>query len=253
MISRDEPVVAGVQAVILAAGQGKRLLPLTQEIPKALLPVDPQSNTTILEFQVSALRNLGVKEILVVVGHGKERVFSKLGDGVQYVDNPKYLTTNSIYSFFLAMDRLGEDVLILNGDVLFHPEVVTRLLNSDEQAVLSVDTGAVLDEETMKVRLNSSRVVEISKSIEANKADGENLGIVRFGGEGLRCLKRVVGNMIKGGEVNRWIPAAFQRMLGEFPIYAVDVKGLPWIEIDFVGDLEKAREEVFGEIMESLR
>ncbi len=238
------------EAVILAAGQGKRLLPLTQEIPKALLPVGSQSNTTILEFQVSALRNLGVKEILVVVGHGKERVFSRLGDQVRYVENPRYLTTNSIYSFFLAMDGMGDDVLILNGDVLFHPEVVERLLHSSHQAVLSVDTSAVLDEETMKVRLRGDRVAEISKTIEAHRAHAENLGVVRFRGQGLECLRSVVREMVSQGQVNRWIPAAFQEMLSLTELYAVDIAGLPWTEIDFAHDLDTARREIMPRILE---
>jgi len=236
------------QAVILAAGQGKRLLPLTQEIPKALLPVDLETNTTILNFQVSTLQSLGISDIVVVVGHGRDRVFSALGDQVSYVENPLYLNTNSIYSFALAMDGLGDDVLILNGDVLFHPEVIQRLMSAQHHAVLAVDTEAVLDEETMKVRLNGEKVVEISKVLDPSRAHAENLGVVRFKGEGLRVLKEIVAEMVERGEVNRWIPAAFQEMLPITEVYALDVAGLPWIEIDFAEDLLLAQKEIFTKI-----
>jgi choline kinase len=244
-----EAFQVNTQAVILAAGQGKRLLPLTEEIPKALLPLDLESNTTILGFQVSTLQSLGIDDIVVVVGHGSERVFSALGEQVRYVENPLYLTTNSIYSFALAMDGLKDDVLILNGDVLFHPGVIKRLLAARHNAVLAVDTRAVLDEETMKVRLDGERVVEISKALEPSEAHAENLGVVRFRGEGLKVLKQTVSSMVAQGEVNRWIPAAFQEMLSKTEIYALDVAGLPWIEIDFASDLEMAQKDIFPKIV----
>jgi len=102
----------------------------------------------------------------------------------------------------------------------------------------------------MKVRLEGEMVVEISKELDPSRAHGENLGMVRFSGDGLVLLKRTVEAMVEEGEVNRWIPAAFQRMLALHPVYAVDVRGLPWIEIDFEEDLVRAREEVFLRILE---
>jgi len=235
----------GLKAVILAAGQGKRLLPFTREIPKALLPLNGATGLTILEHQVGVLEEVGVDEILVVVGHGRERIKTLLKDRVSYVVNENYSRTNSIYSFYLAMDSLEGEVLIINGDVLFSREVVERLLNSPYSGVLSIDSGAELDEETMKVALDGSRVVDIRKDLPLQEARGENLGVVFFQGEALAILKRVVKEMIVRGEVNRWIPAAFREMLPLYPVHAVDVKGLPWIEIDFPQDLEKAQKEIY--------
>ncbi len=234
-----------LKAVILAAGQGKRLLPLTKEIPKALLPLNGATGLTILEHQVALLEETGVEEILVVVGHGRERIESLLGGRVSYVVNREYETTNSIYSFYLAMDRLEDQVLIINGDVLFPKEVVERLLASDYAGVLSVDTGAYLDEETMKVALKGSLVVDIRKDLPPQQAHGENLGVVLFRGKALKVLQKVVSGMVARGEVNRWIPAAFREMLAIHPVHAVDVKGLPWIEIDFPQDLERAQKEIY--------
>ncbi len=235
----------GLKAVILAAGQGKRLLPLTREIPKALLPLNGSTGLTILEHQVKVLEEAGIGEILVVVGHGRERIEALLGPRVSYVLNEEYFRTNSVYSFYLTMDRLEDGALIVNGDVLFPGGVVERLLESEHDGVLSVDTGAVLDEETMKVVLKGSRVVDIRKDLSPQEAHGENLGVVLFRGKALATLKGVVAEMIARGEVNRWIPAAFREMLSLHPIHAVDVKGLPWIEIDFPQDLEKAQKEIY--------
>jgi len=239
-----------LQAVILAAGQGRRLLPLTQDIPKALLPLNGTTGLTILEHQVKLLERAGVKEILVVVGHGRERIEALLGSRVSYVVNEEYQKTNSIYSFYLAMDCLKEEVLIVNGDVLFPQEVVEKLTTSKYQGVLSIDTGAHLDEETMKVVLEGTRVTDIRKDLSPEEAHGENLGVVLFRGEALAILEGVVDEMVRKGEVNRWIPAAFREMLSFYPVHAVDVKGLPWIEIDFPEDLERARKEIFPQIGE---
>ncbi len=93
-----------LQAVILAAGQGKRLLPLTQEIPKALLPLNGSTGLTILERQFAHLKDMGMKETLVV-GHGRGRVVQLLGGRVNYVLNREYESINSIYSFFLTRRR----------------------------------------------------------------------------------------------------------------------------------------------------
>ena len=234
-----------LKAVILAAGQGRRLLPLTREIPKALLPLNGATGLTILEHQVKLLEEAGVEEILVVVGHGGERIRALLGDRVTYIVNQEYQRTNSIYSFYLALDRVGDAVLIINGDVLFPGEVVERLLGSPHAGVLSVDTGALLDEETMKVALEGTRVIDIRKDLPPNKAHGENLGVVLFRGEALAVLKRIVEEVVSRGGVGEWIPAAFREMLKIHPIYAVDVKGLPWIEIDFPQDLERAQKEIY--------
>ena len=234
-----------LQAVILAAGQGRRLLPLTRDIPKALLPLNGAREVTILEHQVELLEGLGIEEILVVVGHGREKIETLLGHRVSYVVNEDYQRTNSIYSFYLTLERLGQKVLIVNGDVLFPGEVVERLLSSPYEGVLSIDTAAFLDEETMKVALERSRVVDIRKDLPPQEAQGENLGVVLFRGETLEVLKSVVKEMVAKGDVKRWIPAAFKEMLSIRPIYAVDVKGLPWIEIDFPQDLERAQKEIY--------
>jgi len=236
------------QTVILAAGQGKRLLPLTKDIPKALLSVDGLSGITILECQVSFLKEAGIKDIIIVVGYEEKKVRSLIGDGVRYIVNERFATTNSIYSFYLAMPFVKEDVLIINGDVLFHPHILKRLLEAPYKAVICIDTGAYLDEETMKVNIDGEKLMDISKDLPSCEAHAENLGMVRFKKESLDVLKKVVSEMVLEGETNCWIPAAFRRMLRRFPIYCIDVKGIPWIEIDFPEDLEKARKEIFPKI-----
>ncbi len=93
--------------------------------------------------------------------------------------------------------------------------------------------------------LDGSRVVDIRKDLLPQEAEGENLGVVLFRRAALEVLKNVVRTMVARGEVNRWIPVAFREMLPLHPVHAVDIKGLPWIEIDFIQDLEQAQKEIY--------
>ena len=87
--------------------------------------------------------------------------------------------------------------------------------------------------------------MDIRKDLLPQEAEGENLGVVLFRRAALEVLKNVVRTMVARGEVNRWIPVAFREMLPLHPVHAVDIKGLPWIEIDFIQDLEQAQKEIY--------
>ncbi len=237
-----------MRAFLLAAGQGKRLLPYTKDIPKALLKVDEKEGLTIIEHQVMQLKRAGIDEIYVVIGYKGEKIKSILKENVCYIENPKFDITNSIYSVYLALPYMQDEVLILNADVLFHIRILELLLSFEEDAVISVDSSSVLDEETMKVAVNGNKVIDIRKDLEPGIAYGENLGLVKFRGKALEVLKLCVQDLISKGEVNRWFPAAFRSFIKLSPLYYVDVCGYPWIEIDFPEDLERARREVFPKI-----
>lgn len=235
-------------ALLLAAGQGKRLLPYTKEIPKALLTIDEKERISIIEHQVYVLKRVGITEIYTVIGYKGEKIQKTLKDSVKYIENPDFDTTNSIYSVYLSLHVLKNEAFILNADVLFPEKVLTLLLNSQKEALISVDSQAQLDEETMKVAVNGERVVKISKKLPPEEAFGENLGVVKFSGESLQVLKKCVKKLVERGLTHQWFPASFAEFMKEKPLYYVDVKGIPWIEIDFPEDLFKARREIFPKI-----
>ncbi|NPA15477.1 MAG: phosphocholine cytidylyltransferase family protein [Deferribacteres bacterium] len=234
-----------MKALLLAAGQGRRLLPYTEEVPKALLAVDEEEGLTIIEYQVKRLKELGVEDIVVVVGYKGGRIKEVLKESVVYVENRDYERTNSIYSVFLALPFLDGDVVVMNSDVLFHKRILEALLSSSKDAVITVDSGSVLDEEAMKVVVEGERVVEVGKNIDPARAYGENVGIVRFSGEAFDVMACCVKKLVGEGCVKEWFPKAFNEFVKERPLSYIDIAGLPWIEIDFPGDLLKARREVF--------
>ena len=237
------------RAIILAAGPGGRLLPDTADRPKALLSVGKE---TLLEFQVRALRVMGIERITVVTGHGAQRVREAMGDSVGYCHNDRYRETNSLYSLWVAAGFGLPGCLIFNSDVLFHPSLLQRLLESDCEEALLVDFRGGLGEEEMKVIVRRGQVAEISKNIDPSRAEGENLGMVKVGAEGAREFFDVAASFARQGEWNLWVPHAVEALIGRRGFAAISTGGLPWIEIDYRHDLERARREIYPLVSEAL-
>lgn len=229
-------------AVILAAGTSRRLMPLTREVPKCLLGV---SGRTLLDRQLDLLRGAGVDDVIVVTGHGADAVRAACGSRARCVHNPHYEATNSLYSLALSEEAVADRaMLLLNSDVALHPGLLRRLVEDPAENALLVDLDARLDGEAMKVVVSGGRVVAIDKGLDPAVADGENVGVVKFGRAGRAALFRAARAILAEGRVNAWAPAAYQEMLSEMPIAAIPTGGLPWIEIDFPDDLERAAREV---------
>ncbi len=176
----------------------------------------------------------------VVVGYQQHLLRSHLAGRVAFVENRDYRRTNSLYSLWLASDRLAGGALVMNGDVLFATALLRRLLSSPSADALLVDRSRTLDEEAMKVRLRGSWVVGLDKDLPADRADGENVGLVKLGPEGATRLIRVLDRLVAGGERTAWAPRAFLELAREWPFAGIETGGLPWTEIDTPDDLTYA-------------
>ncbi|HUF11880.1 MAG TPA: phosphocholine cytidylyltransferase family protein [Longimicrobiales bacterium] len=238
-----------MKAIILAAGMGSRLGPKAKGRPKALQKV---GGGTLIEHQLEALSAEGIGPVVVVVGHGADQIRSVLGDSVEYVVNERPDATNSLYSLWLAADHLSEEgVMLLNCDVLFHPEVLKRLQRVNGSA-LAYDSTSHGGSEQTKVGLRGSRIVDLGKDFPETGARGENLGIIRLDGEGAIALKRRAEAIITAGGEKTWVTEAIRSILAEVEITGVNMAGLPWVEIDFPYDLDRARRQVWPAIQRSL-
>jgi len=235
-----------MKAIILAAGASKRMMSLTANLPKCLLKIGDKS---IIEHQIASLHHYGLDEIVVVTGFCEDKIKETCGDSVRYISNPIFGETNSIYSLWLAKEETQEGFVLLNSDVFFHPLVLGKLLESPHPDALAMSTQEGMGEEEMKIKVKSDRVVDISKEIPPHQADGENMGIVKFSPDGAKVLFEKVDELISQGVVNKWAPFAFQQIAPYHQVYAVDVSGLPWIEIDFVEDYEKAKGVIYPQIL----
>lgn len=230
-------------AVILAAGRGNRLLPLTEHVPKCLIEV---GGRTILEHQVRALELAGIEEIQVVTGHGADRVREVLDGRVDYAHNELYDKTNSFDSLGCSSLDIGPaGLLILNSDVLFHPELMRRLLDDERENVLLADTRDTFGEEEMKIVVgNAGRIERISKLIDPREAHAENLGVLHLGQAAARRMIEL-GRERDHDRGICWVPDGIQYLLGEFDFHVLAIGDLPWTEIDYIHDLEHAEKDIF--------
>src|SRR6476620_6844924 len=171
-----------MRGIILAAGKGSRLNGTAGEKPKCLVEV---GGITMLERQIRALKRAGLTEVVVVVGCQADRVRSAAGPSVTCVENSRFAETHSLYSLWTARALLYEGFVVLNCDVLFHPVLLIDLLSSRHSDALLLayqqPHQPPLGDEEMKVKVRRGRVVEMSKTMDPAEADGENVGIVKFG------------------------------------------------------------------------
>src|SRR4249920_2160530 len=171
-----------MRGIILAAGKGSRLNGTIGDKPKCLLRV---GGKTLVERQIEALQGVGITDIAVVVGCQADSVRRTCGAHITYVENSRFAQTNSLYSLWLARPLLYDGFVVMNCDVLFHPQMLADLLTARHENALMVsfDDGPLGDEE-MKVKMRCGRVVDISKTLDASEADAENVGLVKFGAAG---------------------------------------------------------------------
>jgi choline kinase len=238
-----------MKAIILAAGKGTRLRGIAGDIPKCLARVGERS---LIERQISALRAAGIDDIATVVGFCGDKVRRVCGPDIEYIENPIFFRTSSLYSLWLARHRFAGGFVVLNSDVLIHPQLIDDLIQARYEDALLI---AYKDEETpalgaeeMKVKVSAGRVVDISKTIDPAEADGENVGIVKFGSAGASLLTNQIGLLIAKGAYRAWAPRAFREFARIRRLHAIGTRGLPWIEIDFPEDYHRAIADILPEI-----
>jgi L-glutamine-phosphate cytidylyltransferase len=236
-----------LRAIILAAGKGSRLEPVSGESVKCLVEL---GGMTLIERQFSYLRACGITQIAVVVGFQADRIRRICGPDVEYVENPIFAETNSLYSLWLARHLFANGFLVMNSDVFFHPQLLRDLLTAEyEDAMLiSWREQTKYGDEEMKVKVRDGQLLDISKTMDPNKADGENVGIVKFGAAGATVLAKELEKLIADGAKKSWAPRAFLEFSKSRPLHAVSTRGFPWIEIDFPDDLRRAQEEILPRI-----
>lgn len=238
-----------MRGIILAAGKGSRLNGTAGDKPKCLVEA---GGVTLIERQIDVLTHAGIDDIAVVVGCQADRVRGVCGSRVTYVENARFAETNSMYSLWMARALLYEGFVVLNCDVIFHPVLLEDLLASRHDAALLVayrePDQAPFGDEEMKVKVRCGRVVDLSKTMAPDEADGENLGIVKFGSSSAPAIVNIMDQLVAAGGLRDWAPRAFCEFARQRPLYAIGTRGYPWIEIDFPEDYQRALREVIPAI-----
>jgi L-glutamine-phosphate cytidylyltransferase len=235
-----------MRAVILAAGKGSRLNGTIGSKPKCLIRI---GDSTLIERQVETFRSVGIDDITVVVGPQADRVKRTCRREIAYLENARYAQTNSLYSLWLARPLLLDGFLVANCDVLFHPQLLIDLLTSRYEDALLIDyTEGPLGDEEMKITVRRGCVDKIAKTLAADDADGENVGIAKFGAAGARLLAGFLDQRVAAGGLNDWVPHAFGDFARVRPLHVIGTRGYPWTEIDFPEDYEHAIRDVLPAI-----
>jgi L-glutamine-phosphate cytidylyltransferase len=236
-----------MRGVILAAGRGARLNGGKGDMPKCLVTLGGE---TMLSRNIRLLRGAGIDDIVIVVGCAGDTV-RRTCHGVTFVENSIFAQTNSMYSLWLARTLLADGFVVMNCDVLVHPQLLTDLVTARHQDALLLayrDAATTYGDEEMKVRVRRGRVADMSKTMDPEEADGENIGIVKFGREGAGLLVEKMDALVAAGELKAWVPRAFTAFAEERPLHVIGTRGFPWIEIDFPEDYRRAVEVVLPQI-----
>lgn len=240
-----------MKAVILAAGMASRLRPLTEHTPKCLLKVGERS---LLQRSIDALKNNGILDYVIVTGYLHEMIEAFVAEeygnsiNVTFIHNDVFDSTNNIYSLWLARPEAeGEEILLLDSDLLYDPEIIARVLADDAENVLTLIRHD-LGEEEMKVVLDKENgtITEISKTCNPLDAAGESLGIEKMGREYTSALYKELEPMMNEEHLeNVFYERAFERLLAKGHTYnVVDVTELFSCELDTVEDFENAKAKI---------
>lgn len=248
-----------MKAIILSAGQGRRLLPLTAETPKCLIPF---SGRPLLEWQVRSLSAAGVDDITVVTGFeaGKvEAVIAAIdlpGVTVRAQHNPFFELADNLASCWIARHEMRSSFLILNGDTLIEPEIARRVVADPAVAPITVtiDRKGDYDTDDMKVRTEGERLLAIGKTLPNDLVTGESIGFLRFTEEGGRAFVGEIERLMRSEEgLKRWYLSAIDGIARYASTVGVrSIEGLEWSELDFPADLDRGLQMTAGWVSRGL-
>lgn len=235
-----------MKAVILTAGVGSRIRPLTDNTPKPLLLINGKS---ILERMIDGILSVGIKEIIVITGYRANQITEFLNEkypnvSFTFIHNDKYKITNTGYSMLLTKEAVGkEDFIKFDGDVVFEKEVLKKLVTSDVPSALCIDTNINLEAEEVKVILDEkNQVQEVGKKLDPHLSTGESIGIEKIEKEAGKVFFAELEKLMQD-EKNwqEYYDDTYTTLVAKgVPFYAVDITGLDWVEIDTHEDFHRA-------------
>lgn len=238
-------------AVILAAGIGSRLAPLSDDCPKSLLKV---GGSLILERMIRNCLSCGISQFVLVLGHRAEQIRQFVdktfrGIRVTYVMNDRYRDTNTGYSLMLASSAVGAAEFVkFDADVVFDVNILRSLVDSDRPDVLCIDRNIALEDEEVKVVVDDQmHVLEIGKSVDPGAAIGESIGIEKISAKTGPLLFAELAEMMESpANAQHYYEAAYERLLAKGTVFhALDITGSNWTEIDTPADFDAAN-AMFG-------
>ena len=235
-----------MKAIILAAGQAKRLRPITKDTPKCLLKI---GGVSIIDHQLNCLKRNNIKNVLVVVGFKSKKLTTHLlkkhpDIDFEFIINDNYKNTNAAYSLWLAKGHLKESVIYLNSDCFFHPKIAEIVIKSKKDSLTAIQR-VPWDEEEVNVKVNKKLLVmEIGKHLMAEESFGEFIGFTKLGKKFNQQLTEALDFFVAQKEYKKFAADAINLTIKNLQgkMYIADVTNWPATEIDTIKDFERARE-----------
>ena len=225
-----------MKVIMLAAGIGTRLRPLTNNVPKCLFKIG--RDETVIGRMVKMVKKHTEAQIYIVTGFMRDKVESSLS-GVTFIFNPFFRITNSIVSLWFAQEHLDDDVIIINADVVIEEAILVKFMKCED--VVMMDSSKISSAD-YKVATYNDRVVMMSK--ELSKYAGEYAGMSKLSKKSAGQLRSKISEMIGNDQVDEWYENALVNMIidNDFILNVCDVAQLRWVELDRVDDLPVAHE-----------
>ncbi|MCX7986901.1 MAG: phosphocholine cytidylyltransferase family protein [Bacteroidales bacterium] len=226
-----------MKALILAAGLGSRLRPITDKVPKCMVEVKGQS---IISRQIENLIQSGIKDICIVGGYKADILYKHIKGMLNFftfIENKEYEVTNNMYSLYLARHNLyGEPFILLNGDVVFDQRILDHLLKNQDPNLIVCQKDYYL-EESMKISFKNNRIDRISKTIEPAQSYGTSIDIYKFSSAASKTLFDIIYQILYiEKNLNSWSEVAIDRLLKHHIFLPLNII-YPWVEIDNFEDL----------------
>lgn len=239
-----------MKAVILAAGVGKRLWQLTQHHPKCLIEIGGRS---LLHRYLDTLAGLGIRRADIVVGYKQEMIREAVGRDacgvkVEFLVNEEF-HRGSISSLWIARTALDDDAIVMDADVLFHRDILKRLVESSHDNALLMDETVRQTGEECMVVVQGGRVIALSKKMpDRYDYAGEGVGFLRVRHADTPHLVASLRSHIDQGSWNMEYEDALLQFFQTVKVGHEKIGGLPWTEIDFVEDVKKAEMDVLPKL-----
>jgi len=242
-----------MKAIILAAGKGERLMPLTSDTPKSLLELE--NGTTLLESQLITINKTVIDKVVIVTGYLTEKIESKVqryskeyNIDIQIIYNPFFDISNNLLSLWQARHEMESDFIIINGDDIFNDSVLLGLLEHDKNELITmvIDRKETYDEDDMKLIVENGRILEVSKKIPLNEANGESIGMIRVTGEAKGIMVYTMERMVRNKKnMQVFYLAMIQELINQGIVVGYhEISSKDWAEIDFHPDLEDIRKKI---------
>ncbi len=237
-----------MKAIILSAGQGRRLLPLTAEQPKAALRVGALS---VLEWQLREIAETAIDDVVVVTGFGADHI-DRIVAAQQFVAtrtlyNPFYAQCDNLGTCWIARHEMDGPFVIINGDTLFEAAIPQRLLAAcgHNRITLVTDRKPSYDADDMKVSVHDGLLQRVGKQLERSDTNGESIGMMHFDVNGAERFRAQVEHMMRYGTgLKQWYLSAIDALANQGIVADCSIEGLGWCEIDDQDDLANAAKAV---------